>query len=116
VTDQASIATLEPHPTGFSVVRIAGELDFHTSPQVWRVLDGVDFGTGLVIDATEVTYCDSTGISVFVMAYKRAQAADSPFGLAGFNDEMMRLFRVIGLDDVLPFYGTVEDAIGSRRS
>lgn len=117
MTTQASIATLEPHPTGVAVLRVAGELDFHTSPQVWKVLDTVDFGlsTGLVIDGAGLTYCDSTGISVFVVAYQRAQVAGGSFGLAGLNRELMRLFRVIGLENVLPFHPTIEEAVDCPR-
>ena len=116
--DQTLSLTLDPHPTGFAVLRVAGELDFHTTPRFREVLDKADLdsGTGLVVDATDLAYCDSTGISALVVAYQRAQAAGSPFGLTGLNPELMRLFRMIGLDGLLPFYPTVEEAVASARS
>lgn len=82
------------------------------------MLDTVDlgFGSGLVVDGTDLTYCDSTGISVLVVAYRRAKAAGRPFGVAGLNSEVMRLFRILGLEEVLPFYPTVEEAVASPRS
>jgi anti-sigma B factor antagonist len=118
VPDQILTLALDPHPTGFAVLRVAGELDFHTTPRFREVLDKTDLdsGAGLVVDATDLAYCDSTGISALVVAYQRAQAAGSPFGLAGLNPELMRLFRVTGLDEVLPFHPTVEEAVASARS
>ena len=114
--DQTVIVTVEPHPTGVVVLRVVGELDFHTSPRFREVLDESDLSTGLVVDAADLTYCDSTGISALVLAYRRARAAGTPFGLAGVNAELLRLFRMVGLDQVLPSHPTVEDAVGSTRS
>lgn len=118
MTDEQITVTLEPHPTGFAVLRVAGELDFHTSPRVGKLLDAVDFGrvAGLVVDAAGLTYCDSTGISALIVACKRAQAAGRPFGLAGLNEELRRLFRITGLENVLPFHQTIEEAVSGRKS
>ncbi len=116
--DRNITVTLEPHPTGFTVLRVVGELDFHTSARFREVLDGVDLGsgTGLVVDATDLAYCDSTGISVLIAAYKRAQAASTRFGLAGVRPELMRVFQIIGLGEVLPFHPTIEEAVASPRT
>ncbi|WP_434453072.1 STAS domain-containing protein [Lentzea sp. E54] len=119
VTDQNITVTLDPHPTGFiTVLRVAGELDFHTTPRFREVLDTVDLGlgTGLVVDATDLVYCDSTGISVLVVAYRRAKAAGGSFGLAGLNPELVRLLRILGLEQVFPLHPTVEEAVASPRS
>ncbi|WP_329791500.1 STAS domain-containing protein [Lentzea sp. DG1S-22] len=115
--DRNMTVVLEPHPAGCTVLRVAGELDFHTTPRFREVLDGVDLGTdtGLVVDATDLAYCDSTGISALIAAYKRAQAAGSQFGLAGLSPELMRVFQMIGLGELLPFHPTVEEAVGRLR-
>ncbi|PRY39577.1 STAS domain-containing protein [Umezawaea tangerina] len=118
MTDETFTVTLDQHPAGSTVLRVEGELDHHTAPRLTELLDTVPVGPGggLVIDLTGLAYCDSTGISVLVLAYQRSQAADSPFGLAGLNQELTRVFQIVGLDKVLPFHRTVEEAVDSLRS
>lgn len=72
------------------MLRVAGELDHHTTPRVRDVLDTTPLGpdTGLVVDLTDLAHCDSTGITVLVNAYQGAQAAGSPFGLAGLGRDL----------------------------
>ncbi|MFC6087771.1 STAS domain-containing protein [Saccharothrix lopnurensis] len=117
MTDQTLTVTLDPRPTAPTVLRIAGELDHHTTPRVREVLDTVPLApdAGLVIDLTDLAYCDSTGITVLITAYQRAQAAGSPFGLAGLSRELTRVFQIIGLDKVFPFHPTVDEAIDAQR-
>ena len=118
MTDQTLTVTLDPRSAGSTVLRVAGELDHHTAPTLTEVLDAVPLGPddGLVIDLTDLAYCDSTGISVLVIAFQRAQAADSPFGLAGLNHELTRVFQIVGLDKFLPFHATVAEAVDVQRS
>jgi anti-sigma B factor antagonist len=115
VTDHPFTVTLDPSTSGPTVLRVAGELDHHTAPALTEVLDTVP-GGGLVIDLTDLAYCDSTGISVLVIAYQRAHATGSPFGLAGLSQELTRVFQVVGLYTVLPFHPTVDEAVNSQRS
>ncbi|MFD7656820.1 STAS domain-containing protein [Actinosynnema sp. NPDC059797] len=118
MTDQTLTVTLDPRPAGPAVLRIAGELDHHTSPRAREVLDAIPLGpdAGLVVDLTGLTYCDSTGITVLIAAYQRARATGGPLGLAGLNRELTRVFQVVGLDKVLPFHATVDEAIDAQRS
>ena len=115
MTDHPFTVTLDPRSSGPAVLRVAGELDHYTAPRLSAALDTVPDG-GLVIDLTDLAYCDSTGISVLVIAYQRAQAANSPFGLAGLNHELTRVFQVVGLYNVLPFHPTVDEAVTLQRS
>ncbi|MFD9740112.1 STAS domain-containing protein [Umezawaea sp. NPDC059074] len=110
MTDQTLTVTLDPRPTGPAVVAVEGELDHHTAPQLSEVLDAVG-ERGVVVDLTGLAYCDSTGISVLVIAYQQARAADTPFALAGLNHELSRVFQIMGLDKVLPFHPTVAEAV-----
>ncbi|MET1073456.1 MAG: STAS domain-containing protein [Umezawaea sp.] len=118
MTQQTLTVPLDPIPTGVTVLRVVGELDHHTAPRLSEALAAVPLGPdgGLVIDLTGLSYCDSTGISVLVVAFQNSQAAGSPFGLAGLNHELTRIFQIAGLDKVLPFHPTVEAAVGVQRS
>lgn len=110
MTDQTLTVTLDPRPTGPPVVVVEGELDHHTAPRLSEVLDAVD-ERGVVVDLTDLAYCDSTGISVLVIAYQHARTAGTPFAIAGLNHELTRVFQIMGLDKVLPFHPTVDEAV-----
>ncbi|WNV86190.1 STAS domain-containing protein [Umezawaea sp. Da 62-37] len=118
MTDQILTVALDQNSAAFTVLRVAGELDHHSAPALSEALEAVPFGPehGVVIDLTGLSYCDSTGISVLVIAFQNAQAADSPFGLAGLNRELMRVFQIAGLDKFLPFHATVDEAVEAQRS
>ena len=62
---------------GVPVVRVAGEVDMATAPQLRERLEEMPEGTGtLVVDLTDVSFLDSTGLSVLVAAWKRLSGGD----------------------------------------
>lgn len=52
---------------------VAGELDVATAPALDAVL--ADLAPGTPVDALGLTFCDSTGLSRFIAASRRYQAA-----------------------------------------
>ncbi|MDZ5447519.1 STAS domain-containing protein, partial [Micromonospora sp. 4G57] len=61
---------------GPACLRLAGELDMSTSPQLNAAIDrlAADGERYLLIDLTELTFCDSTGIAAFIRGDNRASA------------------------------------------
>ncbi|MEV5320558.1 STAS domain-containing protein [Streptomyces sp. NPDC052687] len=117
MTDHNLTVTHDDHPSGATVLAVAGELDHHTARTLTFALDEAPFTAGarLVIDLSALTYCDSTGITVFVSAYQRAQAAGCSLTLAGVRHDLMRVFRIVGLDQLFTFQPTIEDAVGTTQ-
>lgn len=115
MTDRTLTAVRLSHPAGATVVAVTGELDHHTAQELTEVVDGTPFASDapVVIDLTGLTYCDSTGITVLVAAYNRAGKAGSQLVLVGLNADLMRVFRIVGLDQLFTFRPTVEDAISA---
>lgn len=70
----------------------------------------------MIIDLTDLTYCDSTGLTVLVAAYNRAQQAGTPLVLVGLNADLTRVFRIVGLDQLFSFQPTLEDAVDALRA
>lgn len=70
----------------------------------------------LVVDLTGVDFIDSAGIGLLVEAYKRSQAANGSFALAGTPPPVQRLLGVTGLDAVFPMYDHVEGALAHGRT
>ncbi|GAA3463861.1 MULTISPECIES: STAS domain-containing protein [Saccharothrix] len=118
MTEQLLTVTTTSHPAGPHVLRVSGELDHHTTERLREALDAVpaSFATGIVLDLTDLTYCDSTGITELITAHQRTRAAGHSFDLVGLNPDLMHVFRIIGLDQVFSFHPTVDQAVRAARS
>lgn len=100
---------------GVVVVAVAGELDMATAPQLQtHIAELLEQGRNrLVFDLAEVSFCDSTGLSVFVRAKNNSDETDGSVRLAAPQRGVLRILEVSGLVEVLPTYATVEEAIAS---
>lgn len=117
MTDRTLTVLHHDDPSGVAVVAVSGELDHHTSPELTQALREVSFAPDAptVIDLTELTFCDSTGITVLVTAYQRAKQHDSGLVVTGLDGSLLRVFQIAGLDQILTFAPTVADAVGALK-
>ncbi|RAJ38383.1 anti-sigma B factor antagonist [Kitasatospora sp. SolWspMP-SS2h] len=113
MSDRTFTAARLQHPSGVDVLRADGELDQHTAPELTRLVEEATFGPDnpVVIDLSGLTYCDSTGITTFVVAYNLARDTGAPFVLVGPNSDLMRVFRIVGLDQLFTFRPTLDSAL-----
>lgn len=97
---------------GVVVIAVAGELDMATAPQLQaHISEMLEQGRNrLVFDLSEVSFCDSTGLSVFVRAKNSCDGAGGAVALAAPQRGVLRILEVSGLVEVLPTYATVEEA------
>ncbi|WP_320777962.1 STAS domain-containing protein [Streptomyces sp. CRN 30] len=109
--------TRQHHPAGPVVLHVAGELDHYTAPSLTQAVGEVPFGpdTDFVFDLSGLEYCDSTGLTVIITAFQRAESAGSSFSVAGLGPAMDRVFRVVGLDQVFTLYASTEDAVDALK-
>ncbi|RIV41332.1 STAS domain-containing protein [Micromonospora radicis] len=86
-------------------LRLAGELDMGSAPQLTAVIDRLtDAGERkLLVDLTDLTFCDSTGIAVFVRGDNRAAAAGGWLRVTGATGRVERVLKVTGLSEVLGY-------------
>ncbi|MFJ6698351.1 STAS domain-containing protein [Streptomyces sp. NPDC091272] len=106
------------HPSGTTVLTVTGELDHHTAPELTDTLKQTPFGPGapVVIDLSELSFCDSTGITALITAYTRANATGSRLLFTGLRPDLAHVFHTVGLDQVFTFRPTVEHALESLTS
>ncbi|GAB2592240.1 STAS domain-containing protein [Streptomyces capparidis] len=118
MTESVLAVDSRAHSSGTIVLTVSGELDHHTSRRLTDAVKRTPFapGTHVVIDLSGLTYCDSTGITVLITAYNSAKAAGSRLTLAGLNADLMRIFRIVGLDQIFTFRPTVGDAVDASHS
>lgn len=96
-----------------AVVKVAGEIDMCTAPQLRYVLHRLLARAvpRVIVDLGGVGFCDSTGLSVFVSTLRRTHGTDSSLVLVSVQRPVMRVLRMTGLDRVLTLCKDVEEAL-----
>ena len=86
---------------GEAVLALAGELDIQTMPAVARRLAEVleHQPRRLVFDLRELSFMDSSGLRVFVLAHKQL-AAGSRLVVRAPNQLIRRMLEITGLDQI----------------
>ena len=96
-----------------AVLRVRGEIDVYTAPQlreyvVKLVAEGVRY---IVADLREVDFLDSTGLGALVGSLKRLREQDGSLALVAVADRILTIFRLTGLGRVFTLCSSVPDAI-----
>ncbi|MEV0280937.1 STAS domain-containing protein [Streptomyces sp. NPDC050610] len=96
-----------------AVVTPAGELDHHTAELLREPLEScVDEGCSrLVVDCSQLEFCDSTGLNVLLGARLKAEAAGGGVHLAGMLPVVARVFEITGAEAVFTVHDTLEAAL-----
>jgi len=64
----------------------------------------------LIIDLSEVEYCDSSGLSAILLAFRILQTNDGQIRIASPTKNVKTLIEISQLDRVLSIYNTVNEA------
>jgi anti-anti-sigma factor len=64
-----------------------------------------------VVDLSDVTFMDSSGINVFVAAHQAASDDQGRLRIAGAQESVLRLLEIVGLDEVIGCHPTVDQAL-----
>ncbi|MFD2132076.1 STAS domain-containing protein [Pseudogracilibacillus auburnensis] len=85
------------------IVRLTGEIDVYTAPKLKDKLLPLTEkeGNKIKIDLANTTYLDSTGLGVFISAYKSTKQNNSNLKLIHVRDRVLRLFQVTGLHEIM---------------
>ena len=79
-----------------------------------RVQAELEQGRGtVVVDLSRTEYVDSAGLGTLVLLNKAARATGGRLVLAGLNDHVRDLLRLVRLDQVLTVAGTTEEAVAT---
>ena len=93
------------------LITVSGEVDLATSPDLdTAVIAAIDSGTSsVVIDLTDVSFMDSSGLGVMVRALKRCREAENDLDLVITNERVLKVFGITGLDQVIPIHASIQD-------
>jgi anti-anti-sigma factor len=64
----------------------------------------------VIFDLSGLTNIDSTGIGRFIAAYNKISAAGGEMRMAGATGHLFESFHISLLDQVFPFYSSLEEA------
>jgi anti-anti-sigma factor len=99
----------------YTVVALAGESDVYTYDQLRGALED-EAGKGvplLVVDLSGLEFMDSTGVQVLLDIRVMMNNRGGKLALAAPQNTVARVLTLVGADQLIPVYGTVEEAAGS---
>ena len=97
------------------VLDLAGELDMYTGPKLGAAVKDAT-GNGyrkLVLDLTQLSFLDSTGLSLIVEAQRRMAKKQGAVTVVCAADNVRQIFTLTGLDRVLPIVPTRDHAFAA---
>jgi anti-sigma B factor antagonist len=101
-----------------AVVSLRGEVDLYTCPELKQELFRViaDGTTLVVVDLTETTFIDSTGLGVLIRGVERARTEGGQLAVVCSDPNMTKVFEVTGLNRVFPIHSSREEALAQVPS
>ena len=84
-------------------VQITGEIDVYTASTLKEKLIPLTEKKGQIVKVNleNTTHLDSTGLGVFIHAYKSSEEHESTLQLVHAQDRILRLFKVTGLHKIM---------------
>ena len=97
---------------GAVVVRAAGEVDLSTAGTFRSALSlAVERDRHIVVDLAKVTYIDSTGFKELLVCHATCERRGRILALANPHRVTQKVLGILNLDQVLPIFSSVEEAV-----
>jgi len=100
-----TFAETETERDGSAKLALSGDLDmsatFRLEPALDRLLSSGRVGE-LVLDLSGVAFVDSSGLGLLLATYERSREAGTAMAIVGPSPEVQRVFRLAGVETVLP--------------
>lgn len=105
----------EPQDDGVHVLAVSGELDAATAPRLSEALEAIidSEAESVLVDLSECSFIDSTGLGVVVTARTRLLDEGRRFELCCAGAQARRILEITGLDDVFGLFETRDAALTS---
>jgi len=89
------------------VVEVSGRIAASESMDLTRRLEvhlADNAARALVLDLGQVEYMSSAGLSMAIRLEKRLREAKQGFAIVGLRDRVAQVFKLSGIDRILPIY------------
>ncbi len=99
--------------TGRHIVAVTGELDMAVADGLWERIEPLLTPGGVVVlDGTEMSFLDSTGLRVLLQAGRHAEEQGAAFRLVVPQEAVRRVLELTGTADRLDTRADVYSALG----
>lgn len=97
-----------------SILPLEGEIDLHVSPQIGASLAKLieKKPAQLVVDLSQVSYIDSSGLAVLIEAMQNVSSYGGEFALCGLQEGVRPIFEIARLDQVFRIFPDTASALG----
>jgi|SRR5580704_17342935 anti-sigma B factor antagonist len=112
MTSEAQFEATVSEP-GVPVLLVRGEIDVASAPEFHASLSDL-IGQGpeiIIVDMSDVSFIDSTGLGVLVGAEKQMRDAGQALRLVVTQPQIIRLLELTGLDEVFTILSNGNDAV-----
>ncbi len=83
-----------------NTVKIKGEIDLNNSKTLKKEIQKID-SNNIVLDFSEVSYLDSSGIGVLISIHKDLQSKSGSLEIINLDKKMKELFDMVGLSKLM---------------
>jgi anti-sigma B factor antagonist len=113
--DDACFDVTDSEQPGVPVLNVRGEIDVATSPKFHELLtELIEHGPELlIVNLTDVSFIDSTGLGVLVGAVRGMRASGGDLRLVVTQPHIIKLLKLTGLDEVFSVLPNTSDAMRS---
>lgn len=100
------------------VVATPAEIDITNAEGLRSALliTAADGHSTVVVDMTQTTFCDSSGLQTLLAAHKKAQAEGRQLLLVIPGTAALRAFAITGMDRVIPNFTSLDDALAATAA
>lgn len=98
------------------IIYMNGELDHHSAEEVRSKIDDRmdrDNITKLIMDFSDVSFMDSSGIGVVIGRYKKLSLKKGNICVTRVSGSVKRVFELSGMFKIIKLYDSIEEAIES---
>jgi anti-sigma B factor antagonist len=100
------------HSGDVAIVDLAGQLDGTAERTLQKAWDAVGDASVVVLNFSEATYINSTGIALIVGLLGRAREADKSVRAFGLMDHYKEIFDITRLSDFIDIHSDEAGAVG----
>jgi anti-sigma B factor antagonist len=103
----------ESNDRNVAIFTLEGEIDLHYAPGLRALFQAKAKARtpALVVDLTDVPYIDSTGLAAIIEYFRDSCSYSGIFCLAGLNEQLKSIFKIVRLDKAIPMFETAREAV-----
>jgi anti-anti-sigma factor len=101
---------------GVACLTLSGDLDLASVATFRTYLTAAHEADGIILDLQDLRYLDSSGINALFDAHRAFAPSGRRIALVGLSPNIRRILSVLDLEDLMPAFPSVDEALAYLRS